>query len=1202
MNGTVLVVLDLDHSLIAPYDVDDLQIPWIGGERGIEYVKQRLTKIKETNEQHGIKTRFAIVTARAFPTADTYFIMESLLPFLDNDITFSHRNGAHFFIAGQNVDGEPEYFLYHFSSGRGALTKEATDLAGCTPHIVFWPGQKSEAITRIANASHVPFNQIFVIDDAQAVHRDVRRFGMNVASTASFLPVRGSIDDLGSFQQVLPRLTSVYNDLASQITFLRQHLTDKKAKRFIISFDEKPATSKIVTSFFQQLMRSGVLQASDISTKGMLNATKTTLDSEGTSALLSQLEPGIFYDEAIYLISATGNQYVVFKEPDTELAESRFVYRDDKATGCKYYLVQNTTDASDWKMIRVSMSHDKNQLCLNEETLLDGMDNAECFTEEELEYRLLPLQALPFNQYHQPSLPVDSQDPLPKFTFIQKALEAYESFGDSAGIPTLEWTDKGLRQTFLKKETSEAVSPDVKTCTREQRKEKLYRLINDIVYIATGSPMERLDKTLLLNNRMAKGTTIASRERWGNISTIPLCPFYQQVNFVNFILDLEKVAQHEKLGDDAFNPFDEMRKVIISHQEAALAQHSAINHSSGSELLGQVNVWEATFLQELQCFQKLCTDSFLKPSPEDFDQTFMRTRILCRCLTEESFLSDQRLDTMLLPIPFSEDQVALIKKRITAWRRLDAKLDVSDLWQEALYLANNEQEAKFLRTLISWRVPGLATARVLDKGPGDNASILHAFINKQIRDGAYQPNSWALAMVCELLLAGADPYMPKDDGWTVLYDLVRYGQKVFDITHALTDAGVSPFFYQTTKDLEERPYDCLDKLTGDYLTKISFLMGMPPPTEEEQEKISRLLDESRQLRMYAALQHNLKVHAENNLSSKDLFLTEEVKPRIVYRPTQMMHDFLSALQQTLSHPKEVIEKPVFPGYEILDRASEQDGWSCFDIAVGVSREEIVDYALDNMRYRDLRELVAPEIMSAILLTYAYLQEGATPVTQQHQTLPLSMRTEEMQRLARACLDIEAALKPRLQECNTLLQRVEGSRLNWFELSSYFEQVVDGIPNAERYAPAYEVYLSSIRELEAPKESLYQYASRADIYEQYINDYYGKKQWFAFAGVDSQTSMIDLVARMKKAQIIIHLSDERLYKTTAYGDTTIHIGYCNGNHFVRLEAIDALLAEPPTPTTVTSSALSSEAGFFVQRPVTAPNLVDAATQTTELELR
>lgn len=1201
MTGTVLVVLDLDHSLIAPYDVDASQVPWIGGEQGIAYVKQRLSEIQEANKQQGIKTLFAIVTARTWPTADTYFIMESLLPFLDNDITFSHRDGAHFFIGAKNVDGYPEDFLYHFSSGKKALPSGDSQSflhAGRTPQILFWPGQKSEAIIRIANASEVPFNQIFVVDDAHAVHRDVRRFGMNVASTAAFLPVGRSVDDLGSFQKVLPRLTSVYDSLEKQITTLRQYLTDKEAKRFNILFDEKPVTTKIVTGFFQQLMRSGVLQASNISTNGMLNATKTTLESDGISALLTQLEPGIFFDEATYLISATGTQYVVFKEPNMELAESQFVYRDDIATGCKYYLVQNVTDASDWKMIRVSMGHDKNQLCLNEEALLDGMDNAECFKEGELEYRLMPLPTLPFNQYHTLTLPGDAQNPLTKFAFIQKTLEAYESFGDSTDIPALEWTDKGLSQTALKKETPAAASSAEKACTREQRQEKLYRLINDIVYIATGSPIERLDNTLLLNNRMAKGTAIASKERWGKISTIPLCPFYQQVDFVNFVLELEKIAHHEKLGDDAFNPFDEMRKIIIAHEDAAAAQYNAINHSSDSELFGHVNVWEATFLKELRRFHKLCTENFLNPTPEDFDQTFMRTRILCRCLTEDSFLSDQRLDTLLLPFALHDHQLALIKRRITAWRRLDTKLDVSDLWQEALYSANTEKEAEFLRTLVSWRVPGLATARVLDSGPIPNASILHAFINKQIRDGAYQPNNWAVAMVCELLLAGADPYMPKDDGWTVLYDLVRYGQKVFDITHAVMDAGVSPFFYQTTREMEERPFDCLGRLTGDYLTKIAFLMGIAPEAPEEQEKTSRLLDESRQLRLYATLQHNLTVHAENNLSSKDVFLMEEAKPRVVYRPNQMMHDFLAALQQTLAHPKELIEKPIFPGYEILTRASEQDGWSCFDIAVGVSREEIVDYALDNMRHKDLRALVAPEIMSAILLTYAYLQEGSNPVTQQQQTLPLSMRTEEMQRMAQACLDIETALKPRLQECNALLGRVEGSILNWFELSSFFEQVVDGIPNAERFLPAYDVYLSSIRELEAPKERLYQYASRADIYEQYITDYYGNKQWFSFAGVDSQTSMIDLVARMKKAQIVIHLSDERLYKTEAYGDTTIHVGYCNGNHFVRLEAVDALVTELPTPTTVTSSLLSSEVGFFAQRLVTAPNVVDVATQTTE----
>ena len=55
------------------------------------------------------------------------------------------------------------------------------------------------------------------------------------------------------------------------------------------------------------------------------------------------------------------------------------------------------------------------------------------------------------------------------------------------------------------------------------------------------------------------------------------------------------------------------------------------------------------------------------------------------------------------------------------------------------------------------------------------------------------------------------------------------------------------------------------------------------------------------------------------------------------------------------------------------QTSHQNGCNCFDVAVGIDRKSLVEYALGKAESIEFRRLLAPEIRHAIAVTAVYLE-------------------------------------------------------------------------------------------------------------------------------------------------------------------------------------------------------------------------------------
>lgn len=264
-------------------------------------------------------------------------------------------------------------------------------------------------------------------------------------------------------------------------------------------------------------------------------------------------------------------------------------------------------------------------------------------------------------------------------------------------------------------------------------------------------------------------------------------------------------------------------------------------------------------------------------------------------------------------------------------------------------------------------------------------------------------------------------------------------------------------------------------------------------------------------------------------------------------------------------------------------SQRQLGWNCFDIAVGIQRNDLVRFALANSSSLEFRQLLSPEIrhaaaIAAIEMNAAesesnYLRALLDTPTEENEKqrnphhdkratpygLPLSMRKPELQKLLNDYANAFEQLRPLVSACNDALFLKGSNRLSIDGL--------DALPQKEleknhffSHFPAYEVYEKAREELLTPIEQrLIDYSLNETIYCQYIQDYYGARGWIAFhrqfAG-EQATSMVDIAARMLNTIFVILQPSQgkldEIYKTSNFSKKAIPIVFNGINHFFSYE--------------------------------------------------
>lgn len=268
---------------------------------------------------------------------------------------------------------------------------------------------------------------------------------------------------------------------------------------------------------------------------------------------------------------------------------------------------------------------------------------------------------------------------------------------------------------------------------------------------------------------------------------------------------------------------------------------------------------------------------------------------------------------------------------------------------------------------------------------------------------------------------------------------------------------------------------------------------------------------------------------------------------------------------------------------------DQLGWNCFDVAIGISRDDLVKFALDKSSDISIRKILAPEIRHAAALTATNMNlkaEGKDAIAGQA-ALPVSMETEELKKLYKNYQDALENMKDVVADCSTSLGYPEGSILPLSELDAFFANT----ENRTSHNDAYETFKNARDEKYTTHESaFFNYCESEVVFKTYISDYYGKEQWVAFqrnvAGEQTK-SMIDIAAMMTQSCIEIYQLEDKnykeIYKTEQYGKNTKRIEYSGNCHFYELvpdvivDSLPIVAKDATKKTGTTTTALSSPPG-------------------------
>lgn len=292
---------------------------------------------------------------------------------------------------------------------------------------------------------------------------------------------------------------------------------------------------------------------------------------------------------------------------------------------------------------------------------------------------------------------------------------------------------------------------------------------------------------------------------------------------------------------------------------------------------------------------------------------------------------------------------------------------------------------------------------------------------------------------------------------------------------------------------------------------------------------------------------------------------------------------------------------------------QQLGWNCFDIAAGIDRQELVNFALNKANDPQFRKLLAPEIRSAGMLAYIYMSlkdkdEEATekritelygilgaltdedknkinqalkeikqvsksgPKPTDHDlfrhALPESMHTDQLYNIFQNYSLADEKMKNAVAQCNDLLGYGVGKRKPIQELENLFAKNRNrrqySNPYDMKYSNAYNIFNQAREQVLNPaREAIHNYCESKEIYEQYVTVYYGHEGWVSFQKSfinedETNTSMVDIAARMLEATLIIleptDSDYKEIYRTNNNGKREIKIIYnYKFKHFTNLEA-------------------------------------------------
>jgi hypothetical protein len=280
--------------------------------------------------------------------------------------------------------------------------------------------------------------------------------------------------------------------------------------------------------------------------------------------------------------------------------------------------------------------------------------------------------------------------------------------------------------------------------------------------------------------------------------------------------------------------------------------------------------------------------------------------------------------------------------------------------------------------------------------------------------------------------------------------------------------------------------------------------------------------------------------------------------------------------------------------------NKQNGWNCFDVAVGIERASLVKFALDHKHDLLFRQLLAPEIRHATALTVVCMNLQEETVNEQNPrlielfqiraaleldddwdklsvetqidkllskrkeaidfprgSLPESMRTNELRELVNNYQQAHEKMREAVAECNTALGHLQGKRWSLAKLDRSFKEEA----NRSKHKNAYKNFQEARDKDFTPYEkALQDYCESEQTYQQYIEGYYNKKGWVAFQrsfSGEKNSSIVDIAAKMLSAQIIIYQLGENgceiIYQTAPYPGGEIKlVEFKDNNHFVELD--------------------------------------------------
>jgi len=188
----------------------------------------------------------------------------------------------------------------------------------------------------------------------------------------------------------------------------------------------------------------------------------------------------------------------------------------------------------------------------------------------------------------------------------------------------------------------------------------------------------------------------------------------------------------------------------------------------------------------------------------------------------------------------------------------------------------------------------------------------------------------------------------------------------------------------------------------------------------------------------------------------------------------------------------------------------QNGWACFDIAVGLTRAELVEYASNNPSLEN-RRLLAPEIRHVAALTASYLLHRDRP--------------DDASRLRKLFDIADTNAEDKNPEIEALLA-AEADAILEGGLDPDWPR--DGLPRAMfKDEAAVEQFTHIMAEyLAGDPHSLQEYSVAESTYQAYLRHYYGKKEWVSLIShfnEDDPGSIIEIAAKKLGAKIFVKTS-------------------------------------------------------------------------------